>query len=52
MAIQAWYESAVPSSRGRYRRYSTHATTMILVIKRTFRLPQWTAQGCMDSILP
>ncbi|MCU2594862.1 transposase, partial [Enterobacter hormaechei subsp. steigerwaltii] len=33
-AIQAWYESATPSSRGRPQRYSDLAITTVLVIKR------------------
>ncbi|MEN7445253.1 transposase, partial [Escherichia coli] len=32
-AIQAWYESATPSSRGRPQRYSDLAITTVLVIK-------------------
>ncbi|HCU0620052.1 TPA: transposase, partial [Enterobacter hormaechei] len=36
-AIQAWYESAAPSSRGRPQRYSNLAITTVLVIKRVFR---------------
>ncbi|WP_431308543.1 transposase, partial [Klebsiella pneumoniae] len=36
-AIQAWYESATPSSRGRPQRYSDLAITTVLVIKRVFR---------------
>jgi len=31
-AIQAWYESATPSSRGRPQRYSDLAITTVLVI--------------------
>jgi hypothetical protein len=42
-AIQAWYESATPSSRGRPQRYSDLAITTVLVIKRVFRL---TLRGC------
>ncbi|WP_174198201.1 transposase, partial [Klebsiella pneumoniae] len=30
-AIQAWYESATPSSRGRPQRYSDLAITTVLV---------------------
>ncbi|MDP1109393.1 transposase, partial [Klebsiella pneumoniae] len=37
-AIQAWYESATPSSRGRTQRYYDLAITTVLVIKRVFRL--------------
>ncbi|EJB6748246.1 transposase, partial [Escherichia coli] len=37
-AIQAWYESATPSSRGRPQRYSDLAITTVLVVKRVFRL--------------
>ncbi|MDW5845526.1 transposase, partial [Klebsiella pneumoniae] len=37
-AIQAWYESATPSSQGRPQRYSDLAITTVLVIKRVFRL--------------
>ncbi|HBW1067829.1 TPA: IS5/IS1182 family transposase, partial [Klebsiella pneumoniae] len=44
-AIQAWYESATPSSRGRPQRYSDLAITTVLVIKRVFRLTLWAAQG-------
>ncbi len=49
-AIQAWYESATPASRGRPQRYSDLAITTILVIKRVFRLPLRAAQGFIDSI--
>ncbi len=46
-AIQAWYESATPSSRGRPQRYSDLAITTVLVIKRvTLR----AAQGFIDSM--
>jgi hypothetical protein len=51
-AIQAWYESATPSSRGRPQRYSDLAITTVLVIKRVFRLTLRAAQGFIDSILP
>ncbi|WP_312625187.1 transposase, partial [Escherichia coli] len=44
-AIQAWYESATPSSRGRPQRYSDLAITTVLVIKRVFRLTLRAAQG-------
>jgi hypothetical protein len=37
-AIQDWYESTTPSSRGRPQRYSDLAITTVLVIKRMFRL--------------
>ncbi|MGS1460410.1 transposase [Klebsiella pneumoniae] len=37
-AIQAWYESATPSSLGRPQRYSDPAITTVLVIKDVFRL--------------
>ncbi|HBS6970658.1 transposase, partial [Klebsiella pneumoniae] len=49
-AIQAWYESAMPSSRGRPQRYSDLAITTVLVIKRVFRLTLRAAQGFIDSI--
>ncbi|SAC47617.1 transposase [Enterobacter hormaechei] len=49
-AIQAWYESAAPSSRGRPQRYSDLAITTVLVIKRVFRLTLRAAQGFIDSI--
>ncbi|MGD1775613.1 IS1 family transposase, partial [Klebsiella pneumoniae] len=48
--IQAWYESATPSSRGRPQRYSDLAITTVLVIKRVFRLTLRAAQGFIDSI--
>jgi hypothetical protein len=48
-AIQAWYESATPSSRGRPQRYSDLAITTVLVIKRVFRLTLRLA-GFIDSI--
>jgi hypothetical protein len=50
MKIQAWYESATPSSRGRPQRYSDLAITTVLVIKRVFRLTLRAAQGFIDSI--
>ncbi|OSK57228.1 hypothetical protein EADG_05368, partial [Escherichia coli E1114] len=49
-AIQAWYESATPSSRGRPQRYSDLDITTVLVIKRVFRLTLRAAQGFIDSI--
>ncbi|MDK4774760.1 IS5 family transposase, partial [Serratia nevei] len=49
-AIQAWYESATPSSRGRPQRYSDLAITTVLVIKRVFRFTLRAAQGFIDSI--
>ncbi|WGB09419.1 transposase (plasmid) [Escherichia coli] len=49
-AIQAWYESATPSSRGRPQRYSDLAITTVLAIKRVFRLTLRAAQGFIDSI--
>lgn len=49
-AIQAWYESATPASRGRPQRYSDHAITTVLVIKRVFRLTLRATQGFIDSI--
>ncbi len=49
-AIQAWYESATPSSRGRPLRYSDLAITTVLVVKRVFRLTLRAAQGFIDSI--
>ncbi len=48
-AIQAWYESATPSSRGRPQRYSDLAITTVLVIKRVFRLTLRAAQGFMGA---
>ncbi len=49
-AIQAWYESAAPSSRGRPQRYSDLAITTVLMIKRLFRLALRAAQGFIDSV--
>ena len=49
-AIQAWYESATPASRGQPQRYTAPAITTVLVIKRVFRLTLRTAQGFIDSI--
>ena len=49
-AIQAWYESATPSSRGRPLRYFDLAITTVLVIKRVFRLNLRAAQVFIDSI--
>ncbi len=49
-AIQAWYESATPSSRGRPQRYSDLAITTVLVIKRVFRLTLRAARGFIGSI--
>ena len=49
-AIQAQYESATPSSRGRPQRYSDLTITTVLVIKRVFRLTLRAAQGFIDSI--
>ncbi|WP_047060839.1 IS5 family transposase [Edwardsiella tarda] len=49
-AIQAWYESATSSSRGRPQRYSDLAITIVLVIKHVFRLTLRAAQGFIDSI--
>ncbi|TNV11487.1 IS5 family transposase [Buttiauxella sp. B2] len=49
-AIQAWYESATPSSRGRPLRYSDLAIATVLVVKRVFRLTLRAAQGFIDSI--
>ncbi len=49
-AVQAWYESATPSSRGRPQRYSDLAITTALVVKRVFRLTLRAAQGFIDSI--
>lgn len=48
--IQAWYESATPSSRGILPRYSDLAITTVLVIKRVFRLTLRAAQGFIDSL--
>ncbi len=44
-AIQSWYESATPNSRGRPLRYPDLAITTVLAIKRVFRLTLRTAQG-------
>ncbi|WP_228260344.1 transposase [Klebsiella pneumoniae] len=49
-AIQAWYESATPSSRGRPQRYSDLAITTVLVIKRVFRLTLRLRRALIDSI--
>lgn len=49
-AIQAWYESAMPSSCGKPQRYSDLTTTTVLVIKRVFRLNLRAVQGFNDSI--
>lgn len=49
-AIQAWYESSTPSSRGRPQHYSDLVITTVLVIKRVFRLTLRAAQGFIDSI--
>lgn len=49
-AMQAWYESATPSSRGRPLRYSDLAIATVLVVKRVFRLTLRAAQGFIDSI--
>lgn len=49
-AIQAWYDSATPSSRGRPQSYSDLAITTVLVVKRVFRLTLRAAQGFIDSI--
>ncbi|MGU3413937.1 IS5 family transposase [Enterobacteriaceae bacterium C34A] len=49
-AIQAWYDSATPSSRGRPQRYSDLAITTVLVIKRVFRLTLRAVQSFIDSI--
>lgn len=51
-AIQAWYESPTPPSRGRLQRYSDLAITTVLMIKRVFRLTLRAAQGFIDSIFP
>ncbi|OSA01699.1 transposase, partial [Klebsiella pneumoniae] len=37
-AIQAWYESAPPSSRGSTKRYTDLANTTVIVINRVFGL--------------
>ncbi|ORZ70054.1 transposase, partial [Klebsiella pneumoniae] len=37
-AIQAWYESAPPSSRGRPQRYSALAIPPLLLLKPLFKL--------------
>lgn len=50
-AIQAWYDSVAPSSRGRPQRYSDQAITTVIVIKRVFRLTLRAAQGFIDSIV-
>ncbi|EFE93373.1 Uncharacterised protein [Serratia odorifera] len=49
-AVQAWYESAMPSSRGRPQRYSDLPITTVLVIKHVFRLTLRAAQGFIDSV--
>lgn len=49
-AIQAWYESAIPSSRARPLRYSDLAITTVLVIKRVFRLTLRAAQGFSGDV--
>ena len=49
-AIKSWYESATPASRGQPQRYSDLAITIVLVIKRVFRLTLRAAQGFIDSI--
>ena len=49
-AIQAWYEPATHTSRGRPQRYSDLAITTVLVVKRVFRLTLRAAQGFIDSI--
>ena len=49
-AIQAWYEPATRTSRGRPQRYSDLAITTVLVVKRVFRLTLRAAQGFIDSI--
>ena len=51
-AIQAWYDSATPASRGRPQRYSDLAITTVLMIKRGFRLILRAAQGFIDSLFP
>ncbi|WP_410318759.1 transposase [Klebsiella pneumoniae] len=51
-AIQAWYESATPSSRGRPQRYSDLAITTVLVIKRVFRLTLRAAQVLLIPFCP
>ncbi|BEH70953.1 Uncharacterised protein [Edwardsiella tarda] len=50
MAIQAWYESATPASRGRPQRYSAHAITTTLVVQRVFWLTLRAAQDFIDAI--
>ncbi|NIG98974.1 MAG: IS5/IS1182 family transposase, partial [Serratia symbiotica] len=37
-ALKRWYETALPSARGRPPRYSDLAITTVLVIQRVFRL--------------
>ncbi len=49
-AIEAWYGSATPSSRGRPQRHSDLAITTVLLITRVFRLTLRAAQGFTDSI--
>ena len=49
-AIQAWYVSATPASRGRPQRCSDPAITTVRVIKRVFRLTLRATQGFIDSI--
>ncbi len=48
--VQALYEPAKPTSRGRPPRYSDLAITTVLVIKRVFRLTLRAAQGFIDFI--
>jgi hypothetical protein len=49
-AIQAGYEPAIHTSRGRSQHYSDLAITTVLVVKRVFRLILRAAQGFIDSI--
>ncbi|CAK9886698.1 MAG: hypothetical protein XXXJIFNMEKO3_03144 [Candidatus Erwinia impunctatus] len=48
--VQARYESTTPSARRRPQRYSDLAITIVLVIKRIFRLTPQAVQGFIDSI--
>lgn len=49
-AIQAWYESVIPASRGRPHGYSDLGITTVLAIKRVFRLALRAAEDFIDSI--
>ncbi|MBM7343701.1 IS5 family transposase [Pantoea coffeiphila] len=49
-AIQAWYESVMPASRGRPHCYLDLGITTVLAIKRVFRLTLRAAEDFIDSI--